>query len=111
MLNTCITEPRLLSRYFDRNGTQSSGPSRHKTLVGTFHQRAAIPAAALPLHVQVGISGFTAVVVVRPEMHMHNINKMVYVGIEPWHGLGVRLPSRSITPPTPVPDLHKRQRP
>lgn len=62
---------------------------RDKTLAGSFRQRAAIPAAALPLHVQVGTCGFTAVVVVRPEIHMHNINKMVYVGIEPWHGLGV----------------------
>lgn len=33
--------------------------------------------------------------VVRPEMHMHNINKMVYVGIEPWHWLGVRLPANA----------------
>ena len=23
---------------------------------------------------------------------MHNINKMVYVGTEPWHGIGVKLP-------------------
>ena len=28
----------------------------------------------------------------RLEMHMHNINKMVYVGTEPWHGIGVKLP-------------------
>lgn len=47
----------------------------------------------LPLHFNAGCTFASGVV--RPATHMHNINKMVYVGIEPWLGLGVRLPANA----------------